>query len=66
MQLGLAAGGDGLVEGDGGGLRVVIVADLGRGCNRGRAVGDLARVDINFHGVEGDGGGVLVDMQTED
>lgn len=62
--MGLGAGGDGLAEADGGDLFVLVVGE-GRGGGDDAAIDeDVAGVDFEFVGVEGDGGGVFVDVET--
>jgi hypothetical protein len=62
--LGLGAGGNGLGEADGGDLFVLVVGEGGGGGDDGAIDEDVAGMDFEFVGVEGDGVGVLVDIET--
>lgn len=62
--MGLGAGGDGLGEADGGDLLLLVVGEGGGGGDDGAIDEDVTGVDFEFVGVEGDGVGVLVDVET--
>lgn len=64
LQLGLGASGDSLGEADGGDLLVLVVGEGGGGGDDSAIDEDVAGVDFEFVGVEGDGGGVFIDVET--
>lgn len=62
--MGLGSSGDGLREADGGDLFVLVVGKGGGGGDDDAIDEDVAGMDFEFVGVEGDGAGVFVDVET--
>lgn len=62
--MGFGAGGNSLGEADCSDLFVLVVGEGGGGGDDGAIDEDVAGMDFEFVGVEGDGVGVLVDVET--